>query len=106
MFEVSGAGVGGSFLFFSGAGVGCLLLLLLAGGVVCLLLLLLLAGWLLLICVATASGARLWVSAGASGASGASGVSIPFSMRQFLTMCLSCGSSFMSSIILFLQAGP
>ena len=62
MFEVSGAGVGGSFLFFSGAGVGCLLLLLLAGGVGCLLLLLL-AEWLLLMFVATASGARLWVSA-------------------------------------------
>ena len=101
MFEVSGVGVGGSFLFFSGA--GCLLLLLLAGGVGCLLLLLLLLdGWLLLIFVATASGARLCVSAGASGASG---VSIPFSMHQFLTLCLSCGSSFMRSIILFLQAG-
>ena len=108
MFEVSGGGVGGSCLFFSGAGVGCLLLLLLlllAGGVGCLLLLLLLAGWLLLIFVATGSDARLWVSAGASGTSGASGVSMPFSMHQFLTLCLSCGSSFMSSIILFLQAG-
>ena len=105
MFEVPGAGVGGSFHFFSGAGVGCLLLLLLlAGGVGCLPLLLL-AGWLLLIVVATGSGARLWVSAGASGASGASGVSIPFSMHQFLTLCLSRESSFMSSIILFLQAG-
>ena len=90
MFEVSGVGVGGSFLFFSGAGVGCLLLLLLAVGVGC------------LFFVATGSGARLWVSAGASGASGAS---MPFSMHQFLTLCLSCGSSFMSSIILFLQAG-
>jgi len=95
MFEVSGVGVGGSFLFFSGAGVGCLLLLLLllAVGVGC------------LFFVATGSGARLWVSAGASGTSGASGASMPFSMHQFLTLCLSCGSSFMSSIILFLQAG-
>ena len=98
MFEVSGVGVGGSFLFFSGAGVGCLLLLLL-------LLLLLAVGVGCLFFVATGSGARLWVSAGASGTFGASGASMPFSMHKFLTLCLSCGSSFMSSIILFLQAG-
>ena len=84
MFEVSGAGVGGSFLFFSAAGVGVRL----AAEVGCLLLLL-----------------AIGSSGGASGASADSGVSIPFSMHQFLTLYLSCGSSFMSSIILFLQAG-
>ena len=87
MLEVSGVGVGGSFLFLPGAGVGCLLLLLLAVCVGC------------LFFVATGSGARLWVSAGASGTSGASGASMPFSMHQFLTLCLSCGSSFMLSLI-------
>ena len=64
MFEVSGFGVGGSFLFFSAAGVGVRL----AAEIGCLLLLL----------ATGSSGDLLWVSGGASAASAASGVSIPF----------------------------